>query len=261
MPNVTNTSKVNNFQYNVSPGQGANGSSNTSAVTVNVTAASVTFTKTNNPEYIDLGGSSTITYTITNNNPEKLTVATITDPIFTTAGVTFSNLQGATLSGNTLTVDLPSGGLTQNSTDTVSVKVTVANTAVPSNTTYDTTAIGTFTIATTPASIITQSAKGHLVVNSAILLVTKTVSPSVTTITQGNLLTYTITITNTGNVSATIPTGQFVDSWTSNGLTNVQTNTPGFTVSGSDIKNSSPITIAAGTTVTLVFTGNANVPN
>lgn len=260
MANLTNTMKINNYQYNITTGQTANGSSNSASITVNVTEATVVFTKSNNPQYISLGGSSTITYSITNTNSEVLTTAIIVDPIFALPGVTFSNLQNATLVGTTLTVNLGTAGLAQNATVRVTVTITVANTAIPSSTIYNTTATGTFTLATLPITTIIKTGKGQLEVNAAILQVTKSMLPNVTAITAGNLLTYTITVTNSGNVAATIPSGQFLDSWNGNGLTNVQTTNQGFQISTNQIVNNTAITINAGETFTLTYTGNAAVP-
>lgn len=259
MANLTNTTKINNYQFNVTTGQTSNGSSNSASVTINVTEATVVFAKANNPQYITLGGSSTITYSITNTNSELLTTAIIVDPIFALPGVTFTNLQNATLSGTTLTVNLGTG-LAQNSTVRVTVTVNVATTAIPSSTVYNTTATGTFTIATLPITTIIKTAKGLLEANAAIIQLVKSLVPNVANITAGNLLTYTITATNSGNVSATIPIGQFTDSWNSNGLTNVQTTTSGFQITSNSITNSTAITINAGETFTLTYTGNASVP-
>lgn len=255
---LTNTAIITHYTYPIGPNISGTGSTIPMSLSITVDPAPILFTVTNAPEYIRPGETSVLTYSITNLNSAPLTTATLVNPLFTLAGVTVSNLKGAVRVGNTLNIILPTGGLLQYASIHITANITVSSNAISSHNVYNTRSTGTFTLTATPPRSITQTIKGHLEVNSAYLSISKSVLPNTQTITAGNLLTYTITIANAGNVAAYIPVQGFVDTWTPNSLTNVSINDSRFTVNGCTLTNIVPLNISVNEPLILILTGIAN---
>lgn len=255
---LNNSASISSYSYSVGPGISRNDASNVATLSIEVTGATITFTKSNSPNYIKPGNATTITYSVTNLNPEAISSITIEDPIFTTLGVTITQTAGGTITNDILTITIPgTGELATGATAQATVTLLITDAAHPDSTVYDTTANGSFVLETTPETTITKTSKGHLEVNAAIITMSKTVFPNISTITAGNLLTFTIVFTNTGNVDATIPIGHFTDTWPIGSMTNVVCTNTKFSIGVNSITNAEDLIIPADTTKTLIYTGIA----
>jgi uncharacterized repeat protein (TIGR01451 family) len=186
---VTNTASVAANETDPVPGN------NAATVSTPVTAsADVALTETVAPNPVLLGGSNlTYTITITNNGPSPATNVTITDTL--PAGVTFV---GTTPSQGTCTNPLSScaiGNLASGASATVIVVVKPNATGAFSN---------SATVAATEADPNTanNSASASATVNPAAdLSLAETATPQ--TVTAGNNVTFSFTVTNSGPSTAT----------------------------------------------------------
>ncbi|MDO5522101.1 MAG: DUF11 domain-containing protein [bacterium] len=172
---------------------------------------------------------------------------------FVTNSVRFNNVVQTGLSPQT--GFLVASTLALNASVTVSFQVRISQ--VPPSLPYSISNFATvnYTVNNLQQTVISNPVSTRFIY--ARLLVDKAVTP-VESISCGQVILYTITLSNTGNATLTIPTGQFTDpipansSYVSNSLT--PTNS-GFiyTPTANSITNQNTITIAAGSSTTIKF--------
>lgn len=175
-----------------------------------------TIAKAFTPSTIGSGGTSTITFTLSNTNPTDLTSATFTD---TLSNMSISGAQNASgtctgASGNSFTngqTSLTFSGLTIPSSGSCTVTVVVTSATVGS---HPNTASGVTTAQTTIGT-------GSSTVNLTVLAtptISKAFSPA--TITVGGTSTITFTLSNTNGVNLTAAT--FTDTLTNMAISGAQ---------------------------------------
>jgi uncharacterized repeat protein (TIGR01451 family) len=199
---------------------------NRTATTINPTIS-----KSFNTVYIGLGGTSTLTFTITNPNAVPITAATLTDTFPTTPGAmvvatpptivnTTCNFAGGLPVAGAASLSLTGGTIPASSSCTFSVNVTAPVAGVYNNTTFDTTGLVTPFTGANPVTVDapTPTAASLIVLEpiKSVILQTDTgvVGPS-----AGDTLRYLITYTLPAGAPA-IPNFQITDILpTPNGLT------------------------------------------
>lgn len=268
MAQVINTATIGQYQYQVGDTIQVITTPIFDTVTNTLTDTIVDFQKVCNPNFSDLNSPITLTYTATNNTQA-------TTPVFSNISVqddiliTNPNIQ--ILSTNNVLnfipatgrfdIDLSSvgGGLGPNQT----VVATVTLKLLPGadlTLNYNTVATGIFTEPTTGSSNdLTDSC--NLQINNGTLTIDKTSSvPPTTPVACGQVLTYTITIRNTGNVPTTILPGNFSDPLPS-GATYADSLSPStFTFDGTQVTNSVAVTIPPQTNFVVVYNVTVNCP-
>lgn len=158
---------------------------------------------------VDLDESIKLTYIVSNISQAQINynVITIEDSILTSPYIMIVGQEtGGTHAGNTITI-APAGGLDPGDFAAYEIVIKITAPSAPTNI-LGTTAVGTFKTATGQSNL--DNSTCDLNYNHAELTIVKENNPSGTVIHDQNIQ-YTITITNIGNVTATIPTGSFVD--------------------------------------------------
>jgi uncharacterized repeat protein (TIGR01451 family) len=254
--NLTNTVSAIPYTYTVYGTTSGGGTTATFFVANEVVAANVSFAKTIDKQYATFEDSFTITYSVTNNSGGALDSVVITDQLLSSTTFTQTALTNGTISAGKLTMTtLPADGATQ----TATVTYTIENTTVPSKSLYTTEASA---LISAGGSSVTKTATANLEINAAVLTVNKAVTPT-GTVWDGNVLTYKITINNTGDVDGIIAATKFVDTWTAGGFTTMtpsDTNIFTADVATNTITNIAQITVPAGDKVEYTFTGSCKIP-
>ena len=217
--NINAGSFTNTATVTGTPPSGPNVTASHSATVSAVRAPSITLTKTAaQANYHAVGDLLTYTFTVTNTGNVTLTNVTLTDPSATVAGGPIASL---------------APGASDSTTFTASHTVTQANLNAGSYT-------NTATITGTPPSGPNVTASHSATVsasNSAAITLAKT-AVQANFSAAGDVLTYTFTVTNTGNVT----------------LTNVTVTDPSATVSGGPIAS-----LAPGASDSMTFTASHTV--
>ena len=203
-PNPIPNSATSSFQYNPPNQPPINRNSTSNIVETQINATIINPTKSANQQIVNIGDIITYTITVPNNGNISATNVSITDPIPT--GTNFIpnsvTVNGATQSGVTPT-NIPLGTIPAGQTTTVTFQVQV--TSLPANGTITNEANITFTSQPNPSepptTTTTTPPPTTTSVRTAIVNPTKSASPQVVDI--GDTITYTITLPNTGNISAT----------------------------------------------------------
>ena len=189
-------------------------SNNTSTVTTQVgQSVDLALVKTASPNPVKAGQQLTYTLTTTNDGPSNATGVSIVDTLPT--GTYYSSAHGqisATITGQTLTLNV--GNLAANASSTITVVVVVASTTT-GTITNTATVSGNQTdpnLANNTASVSTQIDVPVVQVAYTDLKIVKTATPNPVTV--GSDLTYTLTVTNNSLTNATdvliddtLPTG------------------------------------------------------
>lgn len=258
-PNPIPNSATSSFQYNPPNQPPINRNSTSNIVETQINATIINPTKSANQQIVNIGDIITYTITVPNNGNISATNVSITDPIPT--GTNFIpnsvTVNGATQSGVTPT-NIPLGTIPAGQTTTVTFQVQV--TSLPANGTITNEANITFTSQPNPSepptTTTTTPPPTTTSVRTAIVNPTKSASPQVVDI--GDTITYTITLPNTGNISATnvivtdpIPAGT---TFVPNSVTINSIAQPGINPSGGIQVG----TIAAGSTSTVTFQVQVN---
>ena len=191
------------FTFTTDPTQpnGRTGVSDSNAVTTQINRAMVTAVKTATPDFADVGDTVSYTITLTNTGNVAANNVVLTDVI--PAGTSFvpGTLLGATGTPPSLTLanPIPAGG-----TATVTFDVLIGN-SLPKPNPIENSVAAAFTYTVDPAR--PNQASGTAVggpaatqVNTARLLVEKSADKPISYI--GDIITYQISVKNTGNVSA-----------------------------------------------------------
>ncbi|MBJ8103255.1 MULTISPECIES: beta strand repeat-containing protein [Bacillus cereus group] len=247
------------YSYTVDPSSApATTSTSTNIVTNPVLDAMITMAKSVDQTLVTLGDTITYTTILTNNGNTSATNITFTDLIpdgttFVSDSVTINGITQLGLNPNT---GITIGSIAPNSSIAIAFQVTATSTPVQNPIANTATASYTF-IADPNAPIVSRTATSNTVfttINTATILSSKQVDTSFSHI--GDILTYTVTLTNNGNSSAqnviftdTVPNGTtfIANSFSINGIPQSGANP----VNGVNI---GPIT--AGTTVNVSFQVN-----
>ncbi|PGT61686.1 hypothetical protein COD86_02090 [Bacillus cereus] len=258
-PNPIPNSATSSFQYNPPSQPPINRNSTSNIVETQINATIINPTKNTNQQIVNIGDIITYTITVPNNGNISATNVSITDPIPT--GTTFIpnsvTVNGTAQSGVTPT-NIPLGTIPAGQTTTVTFRVQV--TSLPTNGTITNEANVTYTSQPNPTepptTTTTTPPPTTTSVRTAIVNPTKTASPQIADI--GDIITYTITLPNTGNIPATnvivtdpIPAGT---TFVPNSVTINGTVQPGVNPSGGIQVG----TIAAGSTSTVTFQVQVN---
>ncbi len=203
-PNPIPNSATSSFQYNPPSQPPINRNSTSNIVETQINATIINPTKNANQQIVNIGDIITYTITVPNNGNISATNVSITDPIPT--GTTFIpnsvTVNGTTQSGVTPT-NIPLGTIPAGQTTTVTFQVQV--TSLPANGTITNEANVTYTSQPNPSepptTTTTTPPPTNTSVRTAIVNPTKTASPQIADI--GDIITYTITVPNTGNIAAT----------------------------------------------------------
>ena len=202
-PNPIPNNSTVNYTYTVDPANpnGATGTRGSNTVTTQANMALVTTTKAVSAAYAELGQVLTYTLVIENTGNVSANNVVITDAIPT--GTTFvpGSVTGATGTPPTLTLAAP---LAPGGTATVTFQVQVGDTFPVPNPIVNT-ADTAFTYTVDPADPdgVTGNAPSNPVntqVNDANITTVKTVDKTISDV--GEVLTYTLVLQNSGNVSA-----------------------------------------------------------
>ncbi|PGV68056.1 cell surface protein [Bacillus cereus] len=245
------------YSYTVDP-SGAPATTSTNIVTNPVLDAMITMAKSVDQTLVTLGDTITYTTILTNSGNTNATNITFTDLIpdgttFVSDSVTINGITQLGLNPNT---GITIGSIAPNSSIAIAFQVTATSTPVQNPIANTATASYTF-IADPNAPIVSRTATSNTVfttINTATILSSKQVDTSFSHI--GDILTYTVTLTNNGNSSAqnviftdTVPNGTtfIANSFSINGIPQSGANP----VNGVNI---GPIT--AGTTVNVSFQVN-----
>jgi len=245
------------YSYTVDP-SGAPATTSTNIVTNPVLDAMITMAKSVDQTLVTLGDTITYTTILTNSGNTNATNITFTDLIpdgttFVSDSVTINGITQLGLNPNT---GITIGSIAPNSSIAIAFQVTATSTPVQNPIANTATASYTF-IADPNAPIVSRTATSNTVfttINTATILSSKQVDTSFSHI--GDILTYTVTLTNNGNSSAqnviftdTVPNGTtfIANSFSINGILQSGANP----VNGVNI---GPIT--AGTTVNVSFQVN-----
>jgi uncharacterized repeat protein (TIGR01451 family) len=261
---ITNSAIVTPPASVTDPNSANNTASDTDtiATTPAATQADLTVTKTDGVSTLVLGSTTLYTVIVTNNGPNAVTGATLTDTA--PAGVTFgawtcTGAGGATCpasgSGNvSASVTLPVGG-----TVTFQITATVGNNASGNITNTASIALPAGTTDPNPANNTasdTDTITTTSVATQADLAITKT--DGVSTLTPGGATTYTVVVTNNGpaavtgaTVTDTAPEGVTFGGWTCTGTAG------GVCPSSGSGHLNATVTLPSGSSVT--FSINANV--
>jgi len=207
------------------------------AVTPVGAAADVGISKTTSQSSVSLGQNITYTITVSNFGPSGATGVVVNDP--TPAGTTFVSATGGGCSSFPCTIGTLAVGPPVTITAVFNVPANYAGTSVTNT--------ATVSSASDPNSANDSSSVTTPISAQADLSITKTGPPSVTT---GSNITYTITVTNSGQLSAA---NTFVSDPTPSGLT--------FVSNGGGCSGPFPCslgTLATGQSV--VITSTFNIP-
>lgn len=190
------------FTFTADPANpnGASGTSTSTTSTTQTSYASVTTDKSVSPEFANVGDVLTYTITLQNSGNASANNVVITDPV--PAGTTFvaGSVTGATGTPPTLNVaTIPAGG-----TVVVTYQVKIEN-GIPSTNPVLNTASTSYTYTVDPSNLNGVSAVSNsntigAQVNSASFKFVKTADKTVAYL--GDVITYQISMTNTGNVPA-----------------------------------------------------------
>lgn len=203
VPNPVINSATAAFTYTVNPQEpdGTAGTSASNSVRTPINGAVVSTVKTVDKAYAEPGDILTYTLTLTNSGNEPANNVVITDAI--PAGTTFvaGSVTGAIGTPPTLTLINP---IPVNGAATVTFQVIVDN-SIPAVNPLSNSSAATFTFTTDPAEPNgrTGESDSNVVttqINSAMVTAEKTASSAFANV--GDTVSYTITLTNNGNVSA-----------------------------------------------------------
>ncbi len=235
---------------------------------VNPTSADLSITKTDGITNIAPGSNTIYTLVATNNGPNAVNNATISDTIpapLTVVGWSasgsagtsgFAAPVGTTNILNNTGVSIPSGG-----SITYLVTATVPNSAANNSTFSNSATIASSANDPTPGNN-TSTDTNTVVVPTADLAITKT--DGITSVTPGSNVIYTLVATNSGpnavnnaTISDTIPAPLTVVGWSASG----SAGTSGFAapVGTTNILNNTGVSIPSGGSITYLVT--ATVPN
>lgn len=191
------------FTFTTDPAQpnGRTGSSDSNVVTTQINSAIVAATKTADLAFANVGDTVTYTITLTNSGNVAANNVVLTDAI--PAGTTFvpGSLVGATGTPPTLTLTNP---IAANGTATITFDVLIGN-SLPGSNPLENSVVATFTYMVNPAepnSVSGTAIGGPAItqVNTAKLVITKSADKFISYI--NDIITYQISVKNTGNVSA-----------------------------------------------------------
>lgn len=189
-----------NYTYQPPDGRTLSGLSSSNTVTIPVSLPNVNITKSANHTSVTLGDTLTYAITAGNSGSSPITNAVITDPIpnGTTLVPGSVTVGGALVSGVNPANGVPVGTLAPGGSITVTFTVKVGSVPAPaqlSNTASISFSSGTFTGTSQSNSLV-------IPVYQPIISVAK--SSNVPSATLGDTLTYSITVTNTGNYNTTV---------------------------------------------------------
>jgi len=155
-------------------------------------SALLTVTKSVTPTTVVAGNLITYTVRITNTGPSAASGLRLTDTLpITVSGVTSSTFGGLSCGGSSIITCTLSSDLNVNGSVVLTVTGIVSATAA-----HNQPIVNSVIVSATDASITRTATVTTTVLRSAVLTVTKSVTP--TTVIAGNLITYTVRITNTG---------------------------------------------------------------
>ena len=237
------TSSTPGAHLNTTSVLGTNEASNSAAGgsdTLNVNFAAPTIAKVFAPDPITAGGTSTITFTLTNPNATLLTVASFTDTYPATVvntiglvvGGTCANVTHTAVAGGS-TFNLTAGDVPASGSCTVTVDVTSSTPGAHLNTTS--------VLGTNEAPNSAAGGSDTLNVNFAAPTIAKVFAPS--TITAGGTSTITFTLTNPNATLLTV--ASFTDTYPA-----TMVNTTGLVVGGT-CANVTHTAVAGGSTFNL----------
>ncbi|MEK5415130.1 DUF7507 domain-containing protein [Paenibacillus sp. FSL L8-0708] len=199
-PPVLNNQGSSNYTYQLPSGRSFSGTSLSNTLTIPVSAPNITLTKTANLTNVAVGEN--LTYSVIVSNPSSVTVTNVvvSDPIPTGGAFVAGSV---TVNGSTVAAANPStgiaiGSIAAGSSVTVSFRVNVAS--LPSPAQFTNRASASFT-----SGAFTGSSLSNTIVTPVfqpILSMVKSANAAQASV--GGSLSYSILISNTGNIAATL---------------------------------------------------------
>lgn len=202
-PTTINTANID-FTYRANPqGPDLPGFTVSNPVIIDIVSASLTLLKSSDKSSVEVGDVITYSITVTNTGTITANNVVLTEPI--PAGTTFIpgsvTLDGIPTPGNP-SAGIPLGNMAPGASITMAFKVTATSIPVPNPTVNIATAQGTFTInpGEPPRTLDFDSNQVAVKIEEAMVSVVKSVDKDFAEV--GDILTYTVLVTNTGTVPA-----------------------------------------------------------